>query len=212
MKPFFLLVFISLVVTISANAQAYEGTARYDKKTQKAIVIEYDYPAEAVQNAIIAKMAKLGYKPREEKGFLNRDKGYLVFKNAYVTEISDKRIDYIVNVEQRSRKNNDESTLYVIMLDDGENAIDKMESESIGRAKVFLNTMIPEIEAANLELQIRDQEDLVTKAEKKLRDLEDDHASLEKKLADNKKDQESTRKDIEAQKSALENLIGKRKL
>lgn len=207
-------VFLLCVLAISfllVNGQAYEGSTKYDKKTQKAIVIDYPYPPEAVENAIIKKMADLGYKPKEEKGFLNRDKGFLVFKNAYVNDISDERMDYIVNVERKSRKASDESTVYVIMTKDGDNAIDKMAVENIGKAKVFLNTMHPGIEEAHLEIKIKAQEDLVLKTEKKLRDLRDDQASLEKKLADNKKDQEATQRDIESQKTELGTLIGKRK-
>jgi chromosome segregation ATPase len=71
--------------------------------------------------------------------------------------------------------------------------------------------MIPEIEAANLEIQIKDQQEIVAKAEKKLNGLKDDQVTLEKKLRENKADQEATQKDIEAQKQALGTLIGKRK-
>ncbi len=212
MKKFFFLTFLLTGLAAFVFGQAYEGTTKYDKKTQKAIMIDYPYPAEAVENAFIQKMEKLGYKPKEEKGFLNRDKGFLVFKNAYVTDISDERMDYIINVERKSRKESDESTLYVIMSRDGENAIEKMQYENIGRAKVFLNTMFPDIEAANLELQIKAQEEKIAKAEKKLRDLRDDQASLEKKLRENSKDQDDTQKDIESHRQALGTLIGKRKM
>ena len=211
MKKLLLPVLISLVVSVTASAQAYEGSTRYDKKSQKAIIIDYAYPPEAVENAIIKKMADLGYKPKEEKGIFNRDKGFLVFKNAYVTDISDARMDYIINVERRSRKASDASTLYIVMTKGDENALEKMPAENVGKAKVFLNNMLPEIETANLELQIQAQEELVAKTEKKLRDLRDDQADLEKKLEENKKDQESTQKDIEHHKQALETLVEKRK-
>jgi len=92
------------------------------------------------------------------------------------------------------------------------NAIDKMRPKEIDRAKSFLNNMLPDIEAANLELQIKVQEEVVAKAEKKLKGLRDDQVSLEAKLQQNKTDQETTQKDIEAQKQALGVLIGKRKI
>jgi hypothetical protein len=120
-------------------------------------------------------------------------------------------MDYIIKVERKSRKEKDEAVLYMIMNKNGENAMATMEAEAVGQAKVFLNNMIPDIEAANLELQIKDQEEIVAKAEKKLNGLRDDQVSLEKKLRENKADQEATQKDIEAQKQALGTLIGKRK-
>jgi hypothetical protein len=202
---------MSLTITMTTMSQAYEGNIQYDKKKQAAIAIDYSYPPEAVQNAITQKMEKLGYRAKEEKGILNRDKGFLIFKNAYVTDISKDKLDYIIKVERKSRKENDEATLFLIMQKDGINAIDKMPADEISSAKNYLNKLLPDIEAANLELQIKAQEEVVTKAEKKLKDLKVDQASLEAKLQQNKTDQENTQKDIEAQKQSLGILIGKRK-
>ena len=143
---------------------------------------------------------------------MNKDKGFLVFKNAYVTDISEERMDYIIKVERKSRKESDEAVFYLVMVKGDGNAIDKMRPKEIDRAKSFLNNMLPDIEAANLELQIKVQEEVVAKAEKKLKGLRDDQVSLEAKLQQNKTDQETTQKDIEAQKQALGVLIGKRKI
>ena len=211
MKKILFSLFIVPGFVVMASAQAYEGTTQYDKKKQRAIVIDYPYPAEAVQNAIIKKMELLGYKPKEEKGLLNKDKGFLIYKNAYVTDISNERMDYMVKVERKSRKENDAAVLYIIMNKDAQNAMDVLDAYGVDRAKSFLNNMMPDIEAANLELQIKAQEEVVAKAEKKLRGLKDDQSSLEKKLQENKTDQENTQKDIENQKQSLGTLIGKRK-
>lgn len=212
MKKIALIFMSMLAASVTVLAQAYESNIQYDKKKQAAIAIDYAYPPEAVENAIIQKMEKMGYKGKEEKGLFNRDKGFLVFKNAYVTDISQDRMDYIIKVERKSRKESDEAVLYLIMNKDGENAIGKMESYDIGKAKSFLNDMLPDIEAADLELQIKDQEETVAKAEKKLKGLQDDKVVLERKLKDNEKSQDDTIKDIEAQKETLETLRGKRKV
>lgn len=199
-------------ISLSVLGQSYEGTIQYDKKKQTAFIIEYVYPPEAVQNAFVQKMENAGFKAKEEKGILNKDKGFLVFKNAYVTDISEERMDYIIKVERKSRKESDEALFYLVMVKGDGNAIDKMRPKEIDRAKSFLNNMLPDIEAANLELQIKVQEEVVAKAEKKLKGLRDDQVSLEAKLQQNKTDQETTQKDIEAQKQALGVLIGKRKI
>jgi len=198
-------------MTAATWSQAYEGRIDYDKKKQQAIVIDYSYPPDAVQNAIVQKMGKMGYKAKEEKGLFNKDKGFLVFRNAYVTDISGDRMDFVINVERKSRKASDESVLYMIMIRNGENALMTMEPGNINKAKSFLNNMLPEVEAADLELRIKDQEETVARAEKKLRDLKEDQINLEKKLSDNKAEQEATQKDIEAQKQALGILMGNRK-
>jgi hypothetical protein len=211
MKKICLLVIVFLCITSAAKTQAYENTIQYDKKKQTAIAIDYSYSPEAVQNAITQKMEKQGYKAKEEKGLLNRDKGFLVYKNAYINDISRDKMDYIIKVERKSKKESDETTLYMIMSKDGANAIAKMDAYDIGSAKSYLNNMLPEIEVANLELQIKAQEEIVTKAEKKLKGLQDDKIELENKLALNVKSQDDTLKDIEAQKVSLETLRGKRK-
>ena len=211
MKKISLLFIAFLSISSIALAQAYEGTIQYDKKKQAAILIDYAYPSQAVENAMIQRMEKLGYRAKEEKGILNRDKGVLVFKSAYVTDISKEKMDYIIKVERKGKKENDESILYLILQKDGENAMDKLEATDIGKAKLYLNNMLPDIEVANLELQIKAKEEVVVKAEKKLKGLQDDKIELEKKMAENAKSQDDTIKDIEAQKISLETLRGKRK-
>ncbi|MEK7225697.1 MAG: hypothetical protein AAB221_08440 [Bacteroidota bacterium] len=210
MKKIILLLTTAISVSAASVAQSYEDNIQYDKKKQQAIAINYNYAAQAVENAFVEKMAKLGFKAKEEKGLLNKDRGFIVFKNAYVADISTDRMDYIIKVERKSRKESDESVMYMIMIKDGENAMIKMGAENTGKAKLLLNNMLPEIEAANLELQIKAQEEVVSKAEKKLKDLKEDQASLEKRLQQNKTDQEDTQKDIEVQKQSLGVLIGKR--
>ena len=199
-----------IVIAISVTAQAYESSIQYDKKKQSGIAIDYAYPPEAVENAIIKKLEKMGYKPKEIKGILNRDKGFLVYKSIYFTDISRDRMDYMIKVERKSRKTSDESVMYMIMMKDGQNALTTMDSYDVGNAKNFLNNMLPDIEAANLELQIKAQEEVVAKAEKKLKGLQEDKIDLEKKLDANVKSQDDTIKDLEAQKQNLELLKGKR--
>lgn len=198
--------------------QAYESTIDYNKKKQNAYTIDYPYSSEALENAIVAKIENMGYKGKTEKGLFNRDKGFIVFKSAYINDISDKAMDYIVKVEQKSRKDKNSSTLYMIVNKDGMDASPSFDSDEVKKVKSFLENLQPDVEAANLELQINDQADVVAKAEKKLKNLKDDQASMEKKIKNlqddlqkNAKDQEAAQKDIETQKVSLDGLKGKRK-
>lgn len=199
-----------LLFSLVSFSQSYEASIQYDKKKQAAIAIDYNFQSQAVENAIVQKLARMGYKAKEEKGILNRDKGFLVYKNIFITDISTDRLDYLVKVEQKSRKEKDESILYFVLLKDDKNALSLMDAAGVGKAKSFLNGLLPEVEAADLELQIKEQEETVAKAEKKLQGLKEEQSSLERKLQENKASQEATQKDIEAQKQALGILIGKR--
>jgi hypothetical protein len=219
MKKVFLSIPAVFLFLQMLSAQAYEGSIEYNKKKQLAYVIEYAYPQEAVQNAIIQKMAELGYKAKEEKGLFNRDKGFLVFKNASISDITGKTLDYFVKVDKKGKKDDDGAILYLVANNsNGENASTFFDNDEVRRAKGFLNNLQPEVEAANLEIQIRDQEDAVTKAEKKLKDLQDSKADMEKKIKNlqddiekNLKAQGETQKEIENQRQVLENLRAKRK-
>lgn len=206
-----ILFLVFLLISTCVSAQAYESSIQYDKKKQAAIAIDYRYSPEAVENAVVKKLTKLGYKAKEEKGILNRDKGFLVYKNIYVTDISQSRMDYLVKVERKSKKESDESVLYLVIMKGDQNALNTMNADDVDNAKNFLNDMLDEVEEANLDLEIKGQETIVAKAEKKLSDLQKDRKELEEKLEKNIKDQEDTSKDIENQKQTLEMLRGKRK-
>lgn len=218
MKQLSLLALCFLMFASPVFSQAYESSQTYNKKKQQAITIDYGYPQEAVENAFIQKIQSMGYKARQEKGLFNSDKGFIVFKNALLSDISDETLDYILKVERKSRKEKDETTLYLLINDSQKNTLENISPVTVGRAKSFVNNMLPDIEAANLELQILAQEEVITKSEKKFKDLQADQASMEKKikqlqedLKKNANDQVNQQKDIETQKNALELLKGKRK-
>ncbi len=213
------ILFLLTIVIFSASvfSQAYEGKIDYDKKKQDAFMIDYNYPAEAVENALIKKMEQLGYKGKEEKGLFNKDKGFRVFKAVYVTDITAGSMDYAFKVE--SKRKGKESVVYMVILGkDGANAKTLFESSGVDKAKSFLNNLEPLIEEANLELQIKDQEELLAKAQKKLKDLKDDKESMEKKIKnlqddikDNEKAQDNQQKEIDEQSKSVESLKAKRK-
>lgn len=210
MKKLLLSLLVAMVFENIVSAQAYEGTIEYDKKKQDAFMIDYPYPPEAVENAITKKMAKLGYKPKEEKGLFNKDKGFKVYKDAFITDINADRMDYIIKVEPKSRKNQDESVVYMIIQKDGNNAKSAFDVMQVEKTKTFLSHLQPDVVAESLELDIKAQEEAVSKAEKKLRGLKDDQNDLEKKLKDNQSEQKDTEKEIEAKKQALDALKAKR--
>lgn len=218
MRKITLILLIISLLSTPAFSQAYESKIEYSKKKQDAFAIDLAYPPEAVENAIVQKMEKMGYKTKEEKGMFNKDKGFRIYKNAYITEISQGNLDYIVKIERKSRKEKDEAVLYLLIMKGDNNAKAGFEAYDIERAKSFLNNLLPDVEAANLELQIIAQEEAIAKAEKKLRTLKDDKMDMEEKIRklqdsikDNESDQVATQNDITNQKVTLETLKGKRR-
>lgn len=198
-----------LIISRFSFAQSYEGTVDFQKTKHPTAVMELPYPPGVVEDAIKDKMKRMGYSGKESKGFI-------VFKG--VRDSSGKEMDYLVKVERKSRKEKDESVVYLFGQGANIDMLKSGEGSDIDFLKTQLNRMQPDIEAYNLEVQIVDQEETVKKAEKKFDNLQDDQKSLEKKLkklqddiAENKKDQENQQKEIENQKKILETLKGKRK-
>lgn len=194
-----------------AQAQAIEAKVEYQKKDQDAFMIEFPYPPSVVEDAILERMAKMGLKAKESKGFRN-------FKETVLTQISSEKLDYILRVERKSRKEKDESQVYLLIYKGDGNLFSIMDESLKQNARFFLNDLAPYVEAYNLEVEIKKQEDEVVKAEKKQSGLEDDLKSLENKkkkleedMEENKKDQEKQKQEIEKQKQVLDAMKSKRK-
>ncbi len=175
------------------------------------MIIEFPYAPSVVEDAIIEKMEKMGYKKKESKGFL-------VYKGAIISAISSEPADYMIKVERKSRKEKDESVVYLLMNRGEENIMTRSDAFVNSNMKTFMNGMSPEVEAFNLEKEIQEQEALVIKAEKKFKDLKDDQETMEKKikklqedLKTNDKDQQNQQKEIDNQKQILDAMKAKRK-
>ena len=209
---------IFLSISFLLEAQAHEGVVEYNKGKQACIVMEYNYPAEAVENAMRAKLLKLGYGGKEEKGMFNKDKGFRVYKETTVGEISPNKYDYAINIERKSHKEADETIVNLVIFKDDVNALSKLSKEELEKVKSFLNNLLPEVEASNLEIVIGAQILTVEKADKKLKTLEDERVQMESKIKKlqeeiekNLKDQELQKKEIENQNKSLDALKGRRK-
>jgi hypothetical protein len=205
-------------VTFQVSAQAKVDKVDFNKSKQDCFSIEYSFPTTAVENAFLLKMERIGYKGKEEKGLFNKDKGFRVYKEITISEISNKNYDYVINIEKESKRNDDKSVFYLLIMKESENLFTQLSAGEMANAKKYLADLVPEIEVANLELMIIAQEEILTKAEKKFKDMQDEKSDMEKKIAKlqddikrNEKDQEDQQKEIESQKKTLEDLKQKRK-
>jgi chromosome segregation ATPase len=115
-----------------------------------------------------------------------------------------------VKVEDRSKKGKEAALLTLIILQNGE-ALGRGVSES--RAKVvksYLKSLLTDIIAENLELDIKAQEEAISKAEKKLESLKREKSELERKIEVNERTQLDTENEIKAKQEGLEILKSKR--
>ena len=215
MKKLLLAAIVSFF-SIAAFAQinAMEGKIEYQKGDKAVAIIELPYHPDVVEDALKDYMAKKGLKNDKSKGFYT-------YKSTKLTNADAENNDLYFKVERKSRRDKDVAIVYLLVGRPGENVALRATDDKykIDEGREFLNAMVPSIEAYNLEVEIKQQEETVKKAEKKLTSLEDDQKDMEKKikalqdkLEENKIEQKKQVEEVAKQKGALEAMLGRRKI
>lgn len=195
------------VLTITMG-QAREGKVSYQKTQQPAAVIELPYSRSVVETAINNYLSTKGARGVESKGFKT-------FRNVRLEDTVSN--DMYFKVE---RKSQNESTVYLFMAPVNENISARSSDPAYGvdHAKTVLNNLAPSAEASNIDMQLKEQQEAVSKAEKKLRSLMEDgedlnkrKMNLEERIIDNQQLQEKQKVEIEKQRQQLSTLMNKKK-
>jgi hypothetical protein len=128
--------------------------------------------------------------------------------------------DLYFKIDPANTRDKVQSTVYLMVGVPNEDIANRNPGAqfTMEQAKTFLNNLLPVMESYKLEVQIRDQNDLVIREEKKSKSLTDDGLDLsrkkfdlDRKLEGNKQDQEKQNAEVEKQKLALSLLITQRK-
>jgi hypothetical protein len=183
-----------------------ESSIEYHKGDKVAAVIELPYPPDVVEEAIKDFLAKKGVKDSKYKGFS-------IFRSTRMYDSDLNVHDLHFKVERKSRKEKDVSVVYLLVGRPGENVglRTKDDRYKVDDGKGFLSNMAPSIEAYNLEVEIKNQDEVLKKAEKKMKNLQDEQKELQEKLEKNKKEQEKQTAELTKQKTTLEAMQGRRK-
>ncbi|OQP47107.1 hypothetical protein A4H97_06235 [Niastella yeongjuensis] len=214
MKVSLPLMVLVTVITLSTPvfSQSGETKVEFQKGDKISAIIELPYTARVVEDAIQEYMEKKG-------GKSDRVKSFDVYRNSRLDKDEPEIVDVYYRVDRKVTKDKEAATVYLLIGRPGENVGARAEDDhfKIAESKELLNKMAPFIDAYNLDVQIKLQEDVVKKSEKKLLSLKDDQSDLEKKikslqdkLAQNKNDQQLQTDDLNRQKEAL-NLIQNKK-
>jgi hypothetical protein len=201
-----------LLFNITVSSQARYVFIDFKDGQRPAIVNEFSYPESTVSKAIRDKMEKSGFKGKDSKG-------YTMYKNVSLPELGTGTYDVYFKVDRKSKKEKDMSEVTMLVSRGNEVYISEADdAQTINNAKAYLDNLIPNVQAFDLEQQITAQQDAVNKAEKKYKNLLDDADDLQKKkrkieqqIEDNYKDQKNQQSEIEKQKQIFENLKAKRK-
>lgn len=209
-------ILIACFAAHAAFSQSVTTSVSYNKTNQTGLLLELPYDQEVAEGFIVTNLKKTGYEP-ETKGSLfwknSKINGFYTFKNVRL-EGADQPLDLYFKVERKSRKQSDQSTIYMLVSKGNETFISPDSDEDIHKAaKRFLNGFLEQSAVYKLDLDIKGQENVVKDAEKKLKKLQDEEKSLTKKIEDlqndlkkNRENQESQQKTIETEQKKLEDL------
>lgn len=196
-------------VIIEFNGGKYQGH-----------LIEYNSPPDLVEESVKDQFNSQGVKAKSIKDFL-------VYRNVRVVSIDPvNSIDAFIKIERKSKKEKEQTLVYLIATKPGEIPDEKVKSGSTASGLgittafaggMFLKAMHPGIEVKKHDRKVSEKQEEIAKAEKKMRNLQDDQASLEKKikqyqkdLEENKKAQEQQAAELGNHKKVLDDLNGKK--
>ena len=207
----FLFAIAAVAFSLSTSAQSETGTASFNKSAESAVIYHLSYSDEAATNGLENKMNKWGK--------AKKLKGYLMYRNVVIADISNQPVTLYFGVDKKSKKDNGNATLTLMMANEFDRFYKADESaEMFTKAKEFLNGFTDPVAAASLELKITEHDALVKKEDKTLKKLRDDSIDnekqkkkLEEKIAQNTKDIEAQEKALAGKKEELDGLIKQRK-
>lgn len=204
-------VIITAMITLNVNAQSLTGITSFNKSPQSSLIYNLPFSDEAVSGGIETKMISFG-KPRKMKGFL-------MYKNVRIPEISNDALTIYFGADKKSNKDNSNAVLTMLLANEGNRFYTTEENKELfSKAAIYLNTFEPAVAAASLELQIKEQDEVIKKTDKKLKNLRDDKIDfenqkkkLESKIEQNTNDIIKQEQDVTKQKELLDSLIKNRK-
>lgn len=205
------------LLTLATSAQSVSTGVSYNRTTQPALMLLVPYAESITEGAILQKLRDNGHDPETKgKSFWKQNKvnGFYTFKGVVVKGIYQNPLDLYFKVEPKGKKDNETSTVYLMVSKGGEKFITPETDQEIHNgAKKFLNKLIDESAAFKLKKEIEVQEGEVKEAEAKLAKTKADEQELQKKMAQlqeevrqNKMQQDSQNKVIEAEKTKLAEL------
>jgi uncharacterized protein YneF (UPF0154 family) len=196
MKKYFLLSLICIACVITGFGQVGEAVVEFNKAKRTVKSMEISDAPDIVEQAIKNKMLKSGYKPKESKG-------WMVFKDVHDPEISGERSDLYIKVERKSRKEKEASLVYFFASKPGDQATPVPFESNMLSGDGFYSSVASYTTTARLEKDIRDQEEIIKKAQKKYDELIKEQSSLERKI-------KSLEEELQNNKKVLEQLKSKR--
>lgn len=198
----FIIGLVAFRLSTFSQAQAYEGKLDYQKTLQQVAIIEVPYKDGIVGDAIKDYLAKKGLKGSSSKGFD-------VFRGAKLDDADADASDLYFKID-RKKKDKDYTVISLLATKVNQDILTRPATDSTGqidKAKVFLNNLVPYIDAHNTDVEIGKQQEVLKKTQKKLNGFISDSTDLEKKIRNLLADQAQNKSDILKQTNEIQSTV-----
>ena len=202
-----LFIFLFVISTLPAVSQTLPTSINYNKTTQQGLMLELPYSQDVCEGFIVNSLKNIGYDP-ESKGKLfwknNKVNGFYTFKNVSIEGISHP-VDLYFKVDQKSRRQKDESIIYLLVSNGDEKFVNDSDANTFNVAQKLMNDFVAKSAAYKLSLDIKAQENEIKDAEKKLANQKDTEKELSKKIDKLQEELKRNRADQVTQQAIIEN-------
>ena len=202
-----------LFLAVISFGQAQEGSVTYLKKQHPAAVIELPYSPSVVDDAMNDYLSKKG------RSKSNNIKGFTTYRNTQPAVTDSANADLYFKTERKSKMEKEVTVVSLLLnpnLTSGKTT--NLHYMNMDDARNLLNNLAEVMVAYDLELNIKEQNNAVIRAEAKYKSLSDDgnemekkRADLDKKISENKAETEAQMKEVESQKTKLAQWVSQRK-
>jgi hypothetical protein len=164
---------LAIAATGTATAQnAHESSIKFNKKSENAVVADFNKSAEVVEAALKDRLEKEGL------GKMKTSKGFMSYAGTLWNSVSSDKLDVYFKVEGKK----DKSTVSVLVSKGYDNFITSgSDAKTIDNVKAFLNGFVTYTNSYQLTLDIKAQEEAIKRAEKAYTNSIDNNKDEEKK-------------------------------
>lgn len=210
MKNLFVLLISVFALGQYSFAQAKEGSVEFDKKERPAVICEFEYTTDVIEEAVLADLKEKGIKKYDNK------KGFMIFEEVIFQQISVNKINFYVKIDEKKK---DKTVLAFLVSYGLDNFISSaMDASIIKNTITYMNSLAPKFAATKLENDIEEQQKVYDKAKNEYENLVKDgeklaqeKQKLEENIDKNKSEQKAKKEDMEKERLKLESLQGGKK-
>ncbi len=146
-----------------------QANVKFAKSERPGLLADFPYSEGVVNAALHARLERSGFtKPKSEKGFS-------MYKAATWPEVSPGQLDVYAKVDGKGGK----STVILLVSKGYDNYVSEASDSMISaRLKAFLNSLLPDIKAVQIQSDIVAQEEAIRRAERAYKDADEDGNKL----------------------------------